>query len=95
MMAATSVVCQAAVESGKVSYNPIVRQDGTEVSVSPFGRETHSTTAFNGVAVIVPCDFSGCLPRSFSSAGCRESLEELAGRIGRSDRRKVIFIPFA
>lgn len=91
----SAVLCQAVVESGKVSYNAIVRRssDGT-VSVSQFGRETHSTSAFNGVAIIAPRNYSMPLPASFQSARCREKLEELAKSIPESEAPAVLLVPF-
>lgn len=93
----TSVICQAVVESGRVTYCAIVKKTDGYIETRPFsGMELHSTTSFNGVAVIVPEGSEISLPETIHAYECREILPALAERIPTSDgSREVIFIPFA
>ncbi len=89
-----SVLCQAVVESDRVIPCAIVRQDGDEVEVIPFSGETHSTTAFNGIAVITAKEGTIDLPETISSRDCARLLHAIARQIPPATARKVHFIPF-
>lgn len=89
------VLCQAAVESGKVTMNAIISVSPGGYSISPLsGMEVHSTTTFNGIAVLHPEDADIQLPATLASAGCAALLHTLAHDIPPSQQRTITLIPF-
>lgn len=88
------VLCQAVVESGRVTPCAVICQKGDDIVITPFSGETHSTSAFNGVAVIMPAGVTLELPEKIPSAGCGPLLHAIARQIPPACPRKVHLIPF-
>ncbi len=75
-----SIFCHGVVINGSLHRDTVIRHDPVSgrVSLTPFSRETHSTTIYDGAAIILPVDRRDiALPSSIPSATFTDTLSSL------------------
>lgn len=90
-----SVLCQVILSGGRIYRNSVLCYDDDSWDVIPFSIEVHSTTMFNGIAVILPAGYEHSLPSAIRSSDCGEFIKTVSRNLPRTvSPIKVHFIPF-